>query len=130
MALIAGLIAAVLVTGFGLAWLSVRSRWVVNGIEHVVDRHDQAVISGEAHVLREGGAFYSPDRHWLTATDATELHRAIRILRAARDTEFAYLVADGVTPPRTLDGYRRAGIERVAFLRPDLSLVVATYRRD
>jgi hypothetical protein len=130
MALLAGLIAAVLVTGFGLAWLSVRSHWVVNGIQHIVDRHDQALISGEAHFLREGGAFYTPDRHWLTATDPAELHRAIRILRAAGDTEFGYVVADGVTPPRTLDGYRRVGIEHFAFLRPDLRMGVATYRRD
>ena len=41
-------LAAALVTGFGLAWLSVRSHWVAHGIEQIVDRHDQAVISGEA----------------------------------------------------------------------------------
>jgi len=116
------------VTGFGLAWLSVRSNWVANGIERIVARHDQAVISGEAHVLREGGAFYRADRHWLTATDESELHQAIAVLRHAGDTEFAYVVSDGVMPPQVLDGYRRDGIEHIRFLRPDLRLGVVTYR--
>ncbi len=49
-------------------------------IERIVDRHDQAVISGEAHVLREGGAFYEPSRHWLTATSTRELHQAVQIV--------------------------------------------------
>ena len=57
-ALVATVMLAALVTGFGLTWLSVRSHWAAHGIEQIVDRHDQAVISGEAHVLREGGAFY------------------------------------------------------------------------
>ncbi len=59
-ALVATVMLAALVTGFGLTWLSVRSQWAAHGIEQIVDRHDQAVISGEAHVLREGGAFYNP----------------------------------------------------------------------
>jgi hypothetical protein len=129
-AMVAGLVVAVLVTGFGLAWLSVRSHWAATGIAQIVDRHDQAVISGEAHVLREGGAFYEPGRHWLTATNAGELQRAVAILRNAGDTEFAYVVADGVVPPRTIDGYQRVEVEHVPFLRPDLRIGVATYRRE
>ena len=128
-ALVAACLVAALVTGFGIAWLSVRSRWVAHGIERIVDRHDQAVISGEAHVLREGGAFYDDSRHWLTSTSPRELHRAVRIVQDAGDTEFAYVVSDGVKIPRAIDGYQRDGIERVQFLRPDLYLQVATFRR-
>ncbi len=128
-ALVAACLVAALVTGFGIAWLSVRSRWVAHGIERIVDRHDQALISGEAHVLREGGAFYDDSRHWLTSTSPRELHRAVRIVRDAGDTEFAYVVSDGVEIPRAIDGYQRDGIERVQFLRPDLYLQVATFRR-
>ena len=127
-ALLATLAAAVLVTGFGLAWLSVRSHWAANGIERIVDRHDQAVISGEAHVLREGGAFYEPGRHWLTATNDSELQRAITIVHDAGDTEFAYVVSDTVRPPTSIGGYRRTAVELVPFLRPDIHLEVATYR--
>lgn len=119
---------AALVTGFGIAWLSVRSTWVASGIEHIVDRHDQALISGGQHLLREGGAFYEPGRHWLTADTGAPLHRAVTILHDAGDTEFAYVVG-GTTPlPRTLDGYVRRAVERVAFLRSDVELRVATYR--
>ena len=128
-ALVAACLVAALVTGFGIAWLSVRSHWVAHGIERIVDRHDQAVISGEAHVLREGGAFYDDSRHWLTSTSPRELHRAVRIVQDAGDTEFAYVVSDGVRIPRVIDGYRRDGIEKVQFLRPDLYLQVATFRR-
>jgi hypothetical protein len=128
-ALVAACLVAALVTGFGIAWLSVRSHWVAHGIERIVDRHDQAVISGEAHVLREGGAFYDDSRHWLTSTSPRELHRAVRIVQDAGDTEFAYVVSDGVRIPRVIDGYQRDGIEKVQFLRPDLYLQVATFRR-
>ena len=128
-ALVAACLVAALVTGFGIAWLSVRSHWVAHGIERIVDRHDQAVISGEAHVLREGGAFYDDSRHWLTSTSPRELHRAVRIVQDAGDTEFAYVVSDGVRIPRVIDGYQRDGIEKVQFLRPDLYLEVATFRR-
>jgi hypothetical protein len=128
-ALVAACLVAALVTGFGIAWLSVRSHWVAHGIERIVDRHDQAVISGEAHVLREGGAFYDDSRHWLTSTSPRELHRAVRIVQDAGDTEFAYVVSDGVRIPRAIDGYRRDGIEKVQFLRPDPYLQVATFRR-
>ena len=93
---------------------------MAHGIEQIVDRHDQAVISGEAHVLREGGAFYDDSRHWLTSTSPRELHRAVRIVQDAGDTEFAYVVSDGVRIPRVIDGYQRDGIEKVQFLRPDL----------
>jgi hypothetical protein len=128
-ALVATFLAAALVTGFGLAWLSVRSHWAASAIEQIVDRHDQAVISGEAHVLREGGAFYDPSLHWLTATNTSELHRAVSIVDDAGDTEFAYVVSDGASLPETIDGYHRDGVERVGFLRSDIHLQVATYRR-
>ena len=119
---------AALVTGFGLTWLSVRSHWAAHGIERIVDRHDQAVISGEAHVLREGGAFYNTSRHWLTATSEKELHQAVAIVDQAGDNEFAYVVSDGVKLPTSIDGYRRDGVQRVQFLLPDIHLQVATYR--
>jgi hypothetical protein len=129
-ALVAACLVAALVTGFGLTWLSVRSHGVADAMERIVDRHDQAVISGEAHVLREGGAFYDGSRHWLTATDERKLHEAVAILHNAGNTEFAYIVDNGVTPPQSIDGYRRVGVEHVAFLRPDLRIAVATYRQE
>jgi hypothetical protein len=121
-------VVSVLVTGFGLAWLSVRSHNVANGIETIVARHDEAVISGEAHILREGGAFYDPGSHWLTTTNDAQLRRAVKIVAASGDHEFAYVVSDGSGLPRTLGGFRRTAVEKVAFLRPDIFLTVATFK--
>ena len=40
-AMVAALVVAGLVTGFGLAWLSTRSRFAASATERIVDRHDQ-----------------------------------------------------------------------------------------
>jgi hypothetical protein len=127
-ALVAVLILSLAVTAFGVTWLSVRSHGVAAAFETIVARHDQAVISGEAHVLREGGAFYEPGAHWLTATSHRQLHAAVRIVRTAGDREFAYIVTAGRPTPRELDGYVRTGTQRLAFLRSDVALEVVTYR--
>ena len=59
-------------------------------------------------MLREGGAFYTADRHWLTATDDAELHQAVPIARGTPGTPNSRSSsADGVTPPRSIGGYRR-----------------------
>ena len=121
---------SLLVTGFGVAWLSVRSHGVVTGIEAIVARHDQAVISVEAHVLREGGAFYEPDRHWLTATTDTQLLDATRILGETGDREFAYVTSAGGAAPRAIGDFRRGATQKVEFLRSDVFLDVVTYRRS
>ena len=128
-ALVAACLVAALVTGFGLAWLSVRSHWVAHGIEQIVDRHDQAVISGEAHVLREGGAFYDDSRHWLTSTSPPELDRAVRH-RAGRRRHRVRLRRQR---RREDPGRRSAGTcgrrRTCQFLRPDIYLQVATFRQ-
>ncbi len=100
-------------------------------METIVARHDQAVISAETHVFREGGAFYEPGRHWLTATSDRQLHRAVSIVRSAGDTEFAYVRFVGVrAPAENIDGFVRDGTQRVAFLGPGLPLEVITYRQS
>ena len=54
------------VTAFGVTWLSVRSHGVAAAFETILARDDEAVISAETHLFREGGAFYRPGAHWLT----------------------------------------------------------------
>jgi len=122
------LVVAVLVTGFGITWLSVRSTWVASGIQQIVDRHDQSVISGSQHLLREGGAFYDPGAHWLTAAPGTQLRRAAQIVRDAGDREFAYVVGHGAKVPATIGGFHRDAVEQVQFLRSDVTVDVVTYR--
>ena len=119
---------AVLITGFGVAWLSVRSTWVASGMEAVLARHDQAVISGSQHFLREGGAFYDPSAHWLTAAPGAQLDRAVGIVHDAGDTEFAYVVNHGARAPAKIGPFRKGSTEQVQFLRSDVTLDVVTYR--
>jgi hypothetical protein len=127
-AFIAVIAVSAVVTGFGLAWLSQRSNTVAEGMQALVDRHDQAVISYEAHALREGGAFYSPDLHWLTATSSDELERAVTVVDRAGDREFALVANDGRKTPHTVGGFTKQGTQRIVFLRPDIHLQVDTYR--
>ena len=126
-ALAAVLAVSLLVTGYGVVFLSERSHSIADGMAAIVARHDAAVISLEAHLLREGGAFYTADRHWLTATDQGQLRKAVRIVRDAGDREFALLVPDELQVPADLGGFTRTATDRVT-VRPDQPLRVVTYR--
>ena len=50
------------VTAFGVTWLSVRSHGVAAAFETIVARDDEAVISAETHVFREGRCFLRAGR--------------------------------------------------------------------
>ncbi|HXY92393.1 MAG TPA: hypothetical protein VEP49_07955 [Acidimicrobiia bacterium] len=126
-ALVAVMALSLAVTACGVAWLSERSHTVADGMEALVARHDQAVVSLEGHVLREGGAFYSPARHWLTVTDLAKLPRAVRIVETAGDTEMALLAPAGQRVPARLGPYT-AGGRRPLEIRPGERLQVVTYR--
>jgi hypothetical protein len=127
-ALVATVALSALVTLGGIAWLSVRSHTVADGMERILARHDEMLISRQPHMLREGGAFYDPERRWLTATDDHELRQAVRIAHEAGVTEFALIGAADQPAPATLDGYLRGDRELVPFIRPDVKLGVVTYR--
>jgi hypothetical protein len=122
------LLVSVLVTGFGVAWLSVRSNTVADGISTVIARSDQMVISRHAHFFREGGALYDPTRHWLTATTDDDLVRAVRIAGETGASEFALVENEGDPVPAHLGAYERGATEVVPFLRPDVRVSVTTYR--
>jgi len=127
-AFLAVLSVAVLVTGAGLTWLSVRSHTVADGMATIVARHDEVLISRQVHALREGGAFYDSSRHWLTATTDAQLARAVGIARATGAHELALLEDPAARAPRELGGYRRGPTQLVAFVRPDVKVAVVTYR--
>ena len=96
-------------------------------METLIARHDQALISTQGHLLRDGGAFYLPDRHWLTATTDHELRRAARIVGDAGDTEVAVVALAGQPLPAQLGPFSRAGVDRLE-IRPGERLQVVTYR--
>ena len=54
---------------------------------HDSPRDDEAIISAEPHNFREGGVFYTPGAHWLTATTDRQFREAVRIVRNVGDQE-------------------------------------------
>ncbi len=120
---------AVVVTACGVGWLSQRSHAVADGMEQIIARHDQVVVSQEAHLLREGGAFYTPQRHWLTATSPTEVRRAARVARESGAHEFALAGGIGRPRPHSIDGFVRGRTQTVEFL-PGFPVHLTTYTLD
>jgi hypothetical protein len=125
-ALVAVLTLSVVVTACGVVWLSERSHAVADGMEALLARHDDAVVSMEGHLLREGGAFYDAERHWLTATTRDQLRDAIRVVADAGDTEVAVIAADGERLPQALGSFVRVA-EDALEVRPGERLRVVTY---
>jgi hypothetical protein len=125
-AFVATLTLSLVVTAFGVAWLSERSHAVADGMEALLARHDQAVVSTDAHLLREGGAFYEPDRHWLTATSDRDLRRAAEVVARAGNHELAVVGSDDRKLPGRLAGFTRRGAESLEVL-PGTPLRVVTY---
>jgi len=92
-----------------------------------IPRDDGSVlVSREAHLLREGGAFYSPDARWLTATTDGDLRRAATIASDVHAPALRVVGIAGETFPATIGGWTRGSRERVEFL-PGLDVVVVTY---
>ncbi len=116
-----------LVTGYGVVFLSERSHSIADGMATIVARQDDAVISLEAHLLREGGAFYTPDRHWLTATDQGQLGGRCGSSATPATTSSRSWSPTSSRFRRRLGGFSRAGTQRVT-VRPDQPLRVVTYR--
>jgi len=127
-ALVATVVLSVFVTGCGVVWLSERSRSVADGMERILSRHDQAIVSTDAHLFREGGAFYEPDRHWLTAVTDADLVRAARVVARAGDHEVAVVGSADRTFPRHLAAFTRGRSQRLEVL-PGTPLRVVTYKR-
>jgi len=112
-----------------VAWLSQRSHAVAGAMEHIVARRDDTVISREAHLFREGGAFYEPERRWLTAVTDRDLRHAAHIVRESGADDVAVLaVADDDGPSARLPGYRRTDSETIELL-PGLDIEITSYRR-
>jgi hypothetical protein len=119
-----------LVTLGGITWLSVRSNTVAEGMETILARHDDMLISRQTHFLREGGAFYDVDRKWLTATTPEQLDQAVRIAAESQTGEFAVIGDPGQQEPRRLGAYERGATQLVSFIRPDVKVAVTTYHHS
>ena len=106
------------VTGAGLAWLSVRSHEVADAVGTVAAQPGPLVATGSGllHFWREGGAFYTPTRRWLTAEQASQLPAAARVVAATGAPAFTLVTLDSASAPRQIGAYRAGTHQSVAFL--------------
>jgi len=115
-AFVAVLVLAAVTTAMGVGWLSVRSNTTADGMAAIVARNDQVLISRQTHMLREGGAFYTADRHWLTAPRPRSLREAVRIASESGATEIGLVGGEDQAPPASLGDFSR-GRDRTGVVR-------------
>lgn len=95
------------VTAAGLAWLSVRTHDLAR-VEAVVAAEPNPVVTTDfPHFFREGGAFYTPTRRWLTAETPHQLPGAARLLARLDTPTFTLLSLQASQAPPRLGPYVR-----------------------
>jgi hypothetical protein len=127
-ALVLPALLAALVTGAGVAWLSERSHAVAHSMEQITDRPGPIVTTGLPHLLREGGAFFTPGSRWLTAEVGSEVPAALAVLERRQARGFTLVARFRRQAPAWLGDYRRVDRHHIGFVG-DVELTVARYRR-
>jgi 4-amino-4-deoxy-L-arabinose transferase-like glycosyltransferase len=119
------------VTGAGLAWLAERSHGFAHAVATLAAEPNPVVTTDIAHLWREGGAFYTPTRRWLTTSSRKQLPDAARVLERTGASSFTLVSWPGPTSPpipARLGPYVR-GSGQPLELVPGLTLRVTEYRR-
>jgi hypothetical protein len=127
-ALVPALVAGLVVTGCGLAWLSVRSHSVADSARVLERAHGPVLTIGLPHLLREWGAFYRPDRPLLTAERDSELPVALHVLEGVGATHLTVIARVPAEAPPRLGPFVRTASAPLAWT-PGVHLVVARYER-
>lgn len=127
-ALVPALVAALLVTGCGLAWLSIRSHSVADTARVLETTDDPVLTIGLPHLLREWGAFYRPERPLLTVERDSELPVALDILEGVGASGLTVVARVPAEAPRRLGPFVRTGSAPLGWT-PGVDLVVARYHR-
>jgi hypothetical protein len=126
-ALVAALVAGLVVTGLGFAFVVQRSNSIADGTHEILAAGAPAVVSLDPHFFREAGADFDPDAHWLTADSTAELWRAGAILADAGDRAFTLVAPGDLAVPTRIGGFVADGRGRTIVTRPGESLQVVEY---
>jgi hypothetical protein len=119
--------ASIVLTGFGLIWMSERTHEVGRAAREVAAFPEPAVVSSENFFLRELGAEYQGDRtRWLSARNPEDAIAAVGILGAEGVDEFAYLTRS-TGAAEVIDGY--GPVDERTYHWLDVPWRVITYRR-
>ena len=121
------ILAAVAITAFGLAWTAVRTHDVARASRVLTEQPEQALLFREPHLAREAGAFYDPERRWLTADSRESQERAFEVLRAAGIGVVGVVDIEHGQADAEVGGWR-AQARRHIRMFSDVDLRVTTYR--
>jgi hypothetical protein len=122
---VAALALCVGITLAGVRYLEIRSNQGGRAADTIAAMHDDVIVSRFAHLFREVGSEYTPQRQWLTAVDDRDLTRAVVIARRHGAATVA-VISEPERPPR-LAGYRYTGRRPLPFFSEHL--VVDSYQR-
>jgi hypothetical protein len=122
---LAALALCVGITLAGVRYLEIRTHQGARVADTVAAMPDDVVISRFAHLFREAGSRYTPERHWLTALSDRDLARAAIIARR-HGAETVAVVAEPGRRAR-LAGYRFTGRSTLPVFSETLD--VDSYRR-
>jgi len=120
------ILTAVTITGFGLAWTSVRTHDVARASRVLTRQPEPALVFREAHLAREAGAFYDPTRRWLTADSPQNQTRAFDVLRAAGIDVVGVVDIERGQADADVVGWRARGRRHIRLFS-DVDLRVTTY---
>jgi hypothetical protein len=120
---------AAAMTAFGVGWTGVRTHAVDSALREVAARQEPMVVSTWSHLFREGGAYYTPERRWLTAETREQLDHALEIARAEGLSPIA-IVSVGPNPVDPGPGYATKRVDRIAFFDDQPLTVTVVEPRD
>ena len=116
---------AVLVTGFGLVWTSVRTHDFAAALAALNRRSEPVIVSRIGHLAREGGAFYT-DKRWLSAPGDEDQAFAVGVLEQAGVRQFALVDLEDAGEPEAPAKWRETGRESIVLVGR-IGLTVTTY---
>lgn len=117
---------AIVVTAYGLTWMSVRTHDVASAMATVAHLDEPVVIARPDQFFNEAG-WLARDQHWLSAQGASEERRAAEVAKASGAKELAFVTITPDTAPPDLGPYCKVKTRTVSFLVDD-RMEISTYR--
>ena len=127
-ALASVLVLSLVVATFALLFLADQTRSIAEGIPRLVAPGDALVVSTEAHLWREGGAFYGPDQRWLAVGDRSELRQTARVAERHELARILVVAADHTGLPSSIGSYEKARVVEHLEVLPHGRLKVVEYQ--
>jgi hypothetical protein len=127
-ALVGVLVLSLVVTTFAVLFLVDQTHSIADGVPRLVPPRDALVVSTEAHLWREGGAFYEPGRRWLAAGNRSELTLAARVARRRDLGRIMVVAAERTALPASIGDYGRTRVVDRLEILPHGPVKVVEYR--